>query len=133
MVILYIIGGFILLALLILVLKLAAALLGLSLTLGFITWLLFDSFWTGAIIGGVITAILVIKDPEEFFENALEEVHEAEDTPSRPSDDGYNVSIRDQYDREVTKIKESEARSGYAHGQDYYIYRKDYDGTWHKE
>lgn len=73
-IILYIIGGIIVLAVAIVLLKLVAALIGPALILGFITWLIFDSFWAGAIIGGVITVILIINDPGEFFSDALEEI-----------------------------------------------------------
>lgn len=71
-IILWIIGGIIGLAAAIILFKLAAAFLGLSLLLGGLTWLIFDSFWTGAIIGFVITLIMFFSDPGEFLDNAME-------------------------------------------------------------
>lgn len=72
-IILWIIGGFIAVAVAYVLFKLAAAFLGLSLLLGAITWLVFDSFWAGAIIGGVITLIRFISSPGDFLDDAMED------------------------------------------------------------
>lgn len=79
-IIFYIVVGIIALILAIVLLKLIAALVGLSLVFGFLTWLIFDSFWAGAAIGGIITAIMVISDPSGFFENAMEDAPTSSDS-----------------------------------------------------
>lgn len=71
-IILWIVGGFIALVIAYVLLKLAAAFLGLSVLLGGITWLIFDSFWIGAGIGLAITIIRFISDPGEFLDSAME-------------------------------------------------------------
>ncbi len=70
-IILYIILGIIGLAIAYVLLKIAAALLGLSLVLGAITWLIFDSFWAGAIIGGVFTLVMIIKNRGEYLDDFI--------------------------------------------------------------
>lgn len=88
----YIILGLIGLALAIFLLKLVCLLCGLSVVLGFITWLIFDSFWIGAGIGGVLTLILIISDPEEFFDNVF-------DDPPTKSSSSSSSSSSEKYIR----------------------------------
>lgn len=70
-ILLYIVLGIIGLAIAYVLLKIAAALLGLSLVLGVVSWLIFDNFWLGAILGGIITLIMIIKDPGEYFDDII--------------------------------------------------------------
>lgn len=124
-IILWIIGGVLALALAWVLLKLVAMLAGLSVVLGFITWLFFDSFWTGAIIGGVITAILVIRDPGEFFDRAMDDP-----APSTPSP---RETIRMTYPNGESEIleKNCEDSSGF-YDQYGHKWERQSDGTYIK-
>lgn len=110
-IILWIVGGVIVLALAWVLLKLVAMLVGLSLVLGFLTWLFFDSFWVGAIIGGVITLIMVITNPHEFFERAMEEPMPSSKKPAPPSKN--IVSMRDGAGRNFEVEKRLETTDGF--------------------
>lgn len=71
-IILWIIGGLIALAVAFFLLKLVMTLLGLSLLLGGLSWLIFDTFWAGAVLGGIMTIIWIIRDPDSFWDNVAE-------------------------------------------------------------
>lgn len=73
MIIIYIILGIIALAVAIFLLKFFMMLLGPALVGGFVTWLIWDNFWVGAAIGGVITLIAILRNPGDFFSDLFEE------------------------------------------------------------
>lgn len=117
-IILWIVGGVIVVALAWVLLKLVAMLVGLSLVLGFLTWLFFDSFWVGAIIGGVITLIMVISNPHEFFERAMEDPQPSSKKPTPPSNE--MVNMQDQNGNYFKVEKHLETTDGFYDQYGYY-------------
>lgn len=93
-ILLYIVLGIIGLAVAIVLFKIAAALVGLSLVLGGITWLIFDSFWAGAIIGGIITLIMIIKDPGEYFDDFVNDSATSHSSSRSSSTNGNKRYLR---------------------------------------
>ena len=129
MVIIYIILGFIALGLAVFLFKILAMLCGLALTLGFVTWLIFDSFWTGCIIGGIITLVMILKNPGEYFDDLVDEA--SRHTPSSSSTSRRSVeTIRDEFgvEREVSMRTNTDLYTSNGH------HYKSNDGgtTWYK-
>lgn len=126
-IILWIVGGIVVLAIAWVLLKLVAALAGLSLVLGTLTWLFFDSFWTGVIIGAIITVILIINDPDDFFDSAMEDPQ-----PSRSSNSS-SETIRMTFEDGSSEIleKNCEDASGF-YDQYGHKWERQSDGTYMK-
>lgn len=119
MTIIYILLGIMALALAVFLIKALALLVGPSLVFGFITWLLFDSFWLGCIIGAFIPIIGIIRSPRRYFEDLLEEAGTFAPTSSgnSKSSNSSKQMIKDKYGnwREVSTMDSTTAYDDYGH------------------
>ncbi len=128
-IIIYIILGLFALAIAVFLLKVLLMLCGPALILGGLTWLIFDSFWLGCIIGGIITLILILKDPEGFFSDIINEASKS--SSSGGSSSSSKEYIKDKWgnQREVTYRDSNSMYDDYGNR-----YRSDDGGsTWYQD
>ncbi|MDE5733999.1 MAG: hypothetical protein K2H83_02530 [Duncaniella sp.] len=128
MIIIYILLGLVALGIAIFLLKILAMLCGLAIVLGGITWLIFDSFWIGCIIGGLITLVIILRSPREYFEDLFDEAASSSSSSSGgSSSNSSGERVRDKYGnwRQVTYKDSTTMWDDYGHK-----YTKDSDGNW---
>ena len=130
MIIIYIVLGLVALAIAVILFKILAMLCGLSIVLGGITWLFFDSFWAGCIIGGLITLIMILSSPREYFSDLMEEATSSHSSSGGGSSSSSGERIRDKYGnwREVTYRDSTTMWDDNGHK-----YTKGSDGNWYSD
>lgn len=130
MIIIYILLGIVALGIALFLLKLIAILVGPALLLGGISWLVFDSFWPGCVLGGTLTLIAFIRNPGEFLSDAIEEAASSSEGSSEKSTSSSSTGYRicDEYGnwRDVVYIDSNHAWDDNGHK-----YVKDDSGRWH--
>lgn len=97
MIVVYIILGLIVLGVAIFLFKFLLMLLGLPLVGGFVTWLIWDNFWIGAAIGGVITLITILRNPGEYFSDLIDEASRSGSLSSSSSSSASKEYITDRW------------------------------------
>lgn len=128
-IILYIILGFIVLGIAIVLLRFVALIAGPALLLGGLSWLIFDSFWPGCILGGLITLIGIIRDPSGFFDDAFDEATTPINSTSSSTPRSSGKTIRDKWGntRDITYEDADSITDDYGNN-----YRKGSDGNWYQ-
>lgn len=94
MIIIYILLGIVALGIALFLLKFIAILVGPALLFGGISWLVFDSFWPGCVLGGAMTLITFIRNPGKFLSDAAEEAASSSEGNSKKSVSSSSTGYR---------------------------------------